>query len=1210
MRRTLRILKIASIVLVCLSVSVVGLYLLLGYYGLPWAAKRYAPELTAQYLKRQGTIGALRFDPVDLRLEIDDLALKEADGRPLVGFKKLQLDLDVSSSLRGPITLTELRLDSPSVNVTANKDGKLNWLKLVDDLPKSEEPQPPEPEGAPTLVVVRQFAIVDGAVDYADEARALKEGLKPINLELHDFSTVPDQQGKYKLAATLNDGGKVDWEGSFGLAPLASEGDLKLNDLPLSVPWKYVKSMFRLNQPEGRLGFAGHYRFVQNAETMDLGLDKLTVNLAGLKLAQPDAPAPLLVLDKLAVSDLRFDLGAKTIDIPAVSLTKGAVVAEMDAKGVINWSTLSAPSAQLAGQPASAPAPPLKQAKAKPVATKEKPKAKGKGKNKPAGKHPATPKRGNGPDEPTSAQAATGGWKINIGAFTLADLSVRYADASRAKPYAVNIAGFGLDFKAAVDAGGSATWVKIDDLEARTGGIVLDSPETQQTWVELGGLRIERGGFDLVANQLKIGKVTLKGGATEVLREADGRLPLAEVFAAKPGAAPAPETPPPDQAAEQSRPFQATLDELALEGFKLGYTDKTFTPAVAYDADDITIALKRLGSDLSMPLDFNAKIKLRQGGTLSAIGSAVPNGSRADAAVKIDRVDLKALQAVVSRFARLNLLSADVSGDLKVTYLANEKGPVIKATGMAGLGNLLLDDASTKIRFLSWKSLALNNIDLGLNPDRARIKEVVFIEPGATVKVYADKSTNIASIFAQPGGKPVAAEAEAPAQPKATTVARPVKVAARIDPPPPAKPADKSSGDFPFNIERVRLERGLLDYSDASLVIPFETHIRDFRGGITDISSSPKDRTTLKLEGNIDDYGSLKVDGSLSPLQIKTYSNVKAVFRNVAMNSLSPYSATFAGRRIQSGKLDLDLAYQVQEGKLKSANRMVLKEFTLGETVESPGATQLPLDLAVALLTDSEGKIDAELEAEGDVNNPEFAVGKLIWKTLANLITRAVTAPFRALGSMFGDSDKGGAALLFEPGNYRIPSPEQEKLIKLADSMGSKSGVKVTVHGGFDPEVDGLALRELRVRQAIARELGSTVGPDEDPGPLAFTNAETQNVLEEAVTTKIGPNGADQAATEFEQAQARKPQRIGPMAALGRASPDSDFYEFLFKKLVDAQPLPQAEIDTLAQRRAETVAKILAARPGFNPARAVAGEAKKVSADKEGVPTALELGAK
>ena len=76
------------------------------------------------------------------------------------------------------------------------------------------------------------------------------------------------------------------------------------------------------------------------------------------------------------------------------------------------------------------------------------------------------------------------------------------------------------------------------------------------------------------------------------------------------------------------------------------------------------------------------------------------------------------------------------------------------------------------------------------------------------------------------------------------------------------------------------------------------------------------------------------------------------------MQSFTPYSATFAGRKIASGVLNLDLGYKIKDSQLLGDNKVVLERFTLGERVESPDAVSLPLDLAIALLSDSSGVID------------------------------------------------------------------------------------------------------------------------------------------------------------------------------------------------------------------------------------------------------------
>ena len=80
----------------------------------------------------------------------------------------------------------------------------------------------------------------------------------------------------------------------------------------------------------------------------------------------------------------------------------------------------------------------------------------------------------------------------------------------------------------------------------------------------------------------------------------------------------------------------------------------------------------------------------------------------------------------------------------------------------------------------------------------------------------------------------------------------------------------------------------------------------------------------------------------------------------------SPYAGRFLGYRLSRGKLDLHISYTVSTNQLKAQNLLDLEHFTLGEKVDSPDATHLPVRLAVALLKDRNGKI--ELDVPSRVN--------------------------------------------------------------------------------------------------------------------------------------------------------------------------------------------------------------------------------------------------
>mgnify|MGYP000629684838 CR=1 FL=1 len=90
--------------------------------------------------------------------------------------------------------------------------------------------------------------------------------------------------------------------------------------------------------------------------------------------------------------------------------------------------------------------------------------------------------------------------------------------------------------------------------------------------------------------------------------------------------------------------------------------------------------------------------------------------------------------------------------------------------------------------------------------------------------------------------------------------------------------------------------------------------------------------------------GALKVSVHTASSLFRQGTELPALQRgNLEMASLTPYSGKFAGRRIDAGRLSVDLAYRVKNRQLAGENRFVIQQIKLGERVDSPDAVNLPL---------------------------------------------------------------------------------------------------------------------------------------------------------------------------------------------------------------------------------------------------------------------------
>jgi hypothetical protein len=415
-----------------------------------------------------------------------------------------------------------------------------------------------------------------------------------------------------------------------------------------------------------------------------------------------------------------------------------------------------------------------------------------------------------------------------------------------------------------------------------------------------------------------------------------------------------------------------------------------------------------------------------------------------------------------------------------------------------------------------------------------------------------------------------------------------------------------------MSIGRVRLDNSSMNFADLSLVLPFATRIHSFNGVVAGLGSDPNGRATVKLDGQVDEFGSVKVDGSMAALQPKVFTDIAVIFRNVPMSTLSPYSATFAGRRIEAGTMNLDLEYRVDHGELQGDNKVVLERMKLGERVESPGAMKLPLDLAIAILTDSDGRINVAVPVRGNVDHPEFSYGHVLWEALITVIKKVATAPFRALGALFGGSgEEKLEAIAFEPGRDVVAPPERQKLKRVGDVLGKRPQLKITVHGGYDAKLDGEALRGLHVRQELARRLDVKLKPGEDPGPVAFDDVKTQRALEAMMRERGADKAVEEATAQYEKSSGKKADRANRMLALvGRGAGDRALYEAFYRQLVETAPLAESELTELAKRRGEATVRALSETASAVAARVEPGSTEAAGgAERKGIPSRLELGA-
>ncbi|MEH6590927.1 MAG: DUF748 domain-containing protein [Halioglobus sp.] len=269
-----------------------------------------------------------------------------------------------------------------------------------------------------------------------------------------------------------------------------------------------------------------------------------------------------------------------------------------------------------------------------------------------------------------------------------------------------------------------------------------------------------------------------------------------------------------------------------------------------------------------------------------------------------------------------------------------------------------------------------------------------------------------------------------------------------------------------FELPSITIADSALDFMDESLPITFRTVIGGMNGDILNISSTAGTSATVDIDGSVDSYAPVKLAGSVNPFGASPELDLGLSFNGVDLARLTPYSGTYAGYAIERGLLNLDLHYSLDGSHLEGDNQVIINQLKLGEKVESDQAVDLPIALAISLLTDSQGVIDLSLPVSGDINDPEFEIGSVIFSVLVNLVTKAVTAPFTLLASLV-DSEEDLQRITFASGSSTMDEVAQTKLSQLNEALLQRPQLVIVVHGRTHPTADLDSLRLVALNQQL-----------------------------------------------------------------------------------------------------------------------------------------------
>jgi hypothetical protein len=590
------------------------------------------------------------------------------------------------------------------------------------------------------------------------------------------------------------------------------------------------------------------------------------------------------------------------------------------------------------------------------------------------------------------------------------------------------------------------TQLNLDKIWIKVAPFAIKAPDNRPL-VNLETLEVSDSSLDLVKQEVVIGKIHSQNLETWAARESDGQLDWQKLFAseAKP-AAKADEKAASESAdtkAEPSKPWLVLLRETQLRGYKVHLADRVPKEPVQLELGPLNLDLKDFDSRGESPFNLSLDTGLGKQGKLQAVGQVQLKPTTAKLQVQTRDIDLRVAQAYLSPFVRLEVRSGMLDSDLNVDLKGTEP-LALGITGRALVNQMHTLDTIKERDFVKWQQLLVEGLNYQ-HGDSLNIDKVSLSQPYARFIINEDLTTNASELVIKQS-----AEAGAP-----TTA------------PAKQKPAAKPLG---IRIGGIEIKDGSANFADFSLTPNFATAIQQLNGEIGTLDNRNPKAAKVAINGKVDRYAPVTIKGSLNPFDPLDSLDIATSFKRVELTTMTPYSSKFAGYRIRKGRLNLDLHYQIEKGQLKADNHLVLEQLQLGEQVSSPDAVDLPVRLAVALLKDTEGKIDIKLPVAGNLNDPQFSVAPIVWQTLRNLVLRAVQAPFNFVAGLVGGSSEDLGQVPFPAGSSELDTDAQKALDTLAEALKKRPALRLEVEGASAKAADG----PLLAQQRLEREYQST----------------------------------------------------------------------------------------------------------------------------------------
>ena len=1156
----MNILKKIAILLTALF----GIYIIAGFVALPKFALQQINKYTKENFKQEILIQNITFNPLTLNLALHNLQIKDENTKKnLISADEVGVNIDLFSLATNNINIDKVELIHPKIDAILQKDGKLNLADIKPKPTKKEENKKNDKPIKLPYFSIDIFSLQNATIDFTDNS--LKEPFKTqisnFDYTFRDLSTQPNTLASHELSLNIDKQTSLKIDGGLYIDPLLIYGNIDLKDLSSNLAWAYLKDKFNFHIPstllDTTLGFVVDLKDLKNPQVT---LKDTNIRFDDLKIQTKDTKQTQLNLKLFKLNEMKFNLQKQKVYIDSVVLERFWANTVINKDKSINLANLFK----------------MKESKSK----KDEVPNKSKKDTKPAKPWDllvdAVILQKSSIDFTDNSLPTQFKTKINNITFSLEELTLKQNDkfkydlkfdlldgAKFTNFGTISILPFAIESKynlsnivvpklnpyikpninfninsATVSTKGDFVLTKDINILINNASIALQnlklSPrKSKKNLVTLSQLDTSGINFDLKNQKISIEDVTLNKLFSDIKINKNKSVNLQEMFVSKK------KTRKTSKKSKNSKPWDLNIAKTNLKNSTILFEDYSLSKPFKTKISQFNTTLKNFNLKRNNKSYFNTSLKINKRGKIALNGSLILDPLTVKSKYKISALSLPFIQPYLDKTLNIDLKKAVLYTNGSFTF--KQKGGYFALYSNVSVHNLKVDHKLTKKNLLEIKKVKVNAINL--KPNNLKIKSIKLLEPQFIANIFKDGTTNFSQIVKEKKEN------------KQSIKKKPSKT-------------QKKEKPFIYEIGSIRLDKGKMEFSDETLPFKFHTKIHDLKGDISTLSSKLSKPTKITLDGQVDKYGLANINASLNTSDYKRDTHANIYFKNIVMKNYTPYSSKYVGKRLAEGTLTLDLNYNIVDSKLEASNSIILEKLKFGPKVESKDAVDLPLDLAIALLEDSNGVIDIDLPITGDIDNPDFKFAPIVWGAFGKLIISIVTSPFKLLGSLLGVSEDELSSVIFKLGEAKITPPAKQSLDKVLKALKKRPNLSLVLQPSYTKELDKYALQNKKLQAYLLKELEDDIN-DKD---------ELQDELEDLYDDLISKDKRKELEKSFYKKitdkKTKKEKEIFEQ---------NKYIEKLTDDLTKKQQLEQSELENIAKQRTQAIKEYLITKKHLDP---------------------------